>query len=102
MRGNSKSMDITTNTTTTANVPTHLPKHFQIFEKTGWALRTHKPSRRIDKAVKDYIHMIYEEETMNGRKLVPEEYVDRIRSARHSNGKKIFTTAQYLTASQVR
>lgn len=68
----------------------------------GWALRTHKPPRRIEKVVKDYIEKIYEEEKLYGRKITPDEYVRRIRTARNTNGSKMFSPSQYLTVSQVR
>jgi len=90
------------NTTTTTSSIIHLPKHFSLVEQMGWALRIHKPSRRIDKDVKDFIQEIYEEEKFNGRKIAPEDYVQRIRSARHLDGVKMFSPSQYLTISQVR
>ncbi len=91
-----------TNTTTSSNLPMQLPNYFSIFEQMGWGLRTHKSSHRIDKAVKDYIQKIYQEEKVNGRKTAPEEYVRCIRSARSLDGTKMFLPSQYLTISQVR
>ncbi|CAF1280023.1 unnamed protein product [Rotaria sordida] len=102
MRASNPAIHSVINTTTTSNSPIHLPKNFSLFENTGWASRTHKPSHRIDKAVKEYIQKIYEEEKVNGQKLDPEEYVRRIRSARNLDETKLFTPSQYLTVSQVR
>jgi hypothetical protein len=80
----------------------HPPKYFSLFEQMGWALRTHKPSHRISKEIKDFIKQMLEEESVNGRKNTPEEYVQRIRLARNSDGTKMFSPSQYLTVSQVR
>ena len=102
MRNESHVIYNTSHTTTTSYSSVHLPKHFSLCEQMGWALRNHKPPRRIEKLVKDYIEKICQEEKTYGRKIPPEEYVRRIRSARNSNGSKMFSPSQYLTTSPVR
>ncbi|CAF3133837.1 unnamed protein product [Rotaria sp. Silwood2] len=102
MRSDTIPISTATNTTTTSSSFIHLPKRFSLFNQTGWALRVHKPSQRIDKSVKDYIQKVYDDEKINGRKVPAEEYVRSIRAARNPDGTKMFSPSQYLTASQVR
>ena len=75
MRNESHVIYNTSHTTTTSYSSVHLPKHFSLCEQMGWALRNHKPPRRIEKVVKDYIEKICQEEKTYGRKIPPEEYV---------------------------
>ncbi|CAF3125343.1 unnamed protein product [Rotaria sp. Silwood2] len=102
LRNGANNFQTNSQTTTTYNLPNNLPKHFSLFEKTGWALRVHKPPHRIDKSIKEFIQKIHAEEKLNGRKIAPEEYVRLIRLARNNDGTKKFSTSQYLTPSQVR
>lgn len=87
--------------TTSQNI-SKIPKNFECFRQAGWALRVHKPPKRVSQMMKDFIGQIHGEEKFNGRKFPPEEYVRRIRSARDASGKKLFFPNQYLTAAQVR
>ncbi|CAF4263197.1 unnamed protein product [Rotaria sordida] len=94
------------NTVTTASsslyMPTTLPKTMKYFNEPGWALRTRKPPRRIDQAVKNFIKNIIEEEKKYSKRYQPEEYIKRIRTQRNEDGSKTFHPNQYLTLSQVR
>lgn len=51
---------------TNAIVPNRIPRHFQIFTTSGWALRTRKPWKQIDKLVKAFVKSIFEEEKVYG------------------------------------
>ena len=78
-----------------------LPRHLNWFEQSGWALRVRKASNAIHPSVKEFIQQVLVEEKRYGRKTPNEEYVKRIRTARHSDGTKMFQINQYLTLSQV-
>jgi hypothetical protein len=78
-----------------------LPRHLNWFQQSGWALRNRKATNAIDGDVKDFIRQVLSEEKRYGRKTPTEEYVKRIRTARHSDGTKMFQINQYLTFSQV-
>ncbi|CAF4154958.1 unnamed protein product, partial [Rotaria sordida] len=99
---NISSSSIQSTTTITAATTTLLdiPRHYKMFQTQGWALRTKKPSRPIDKNVKAFVKLIFEQEKLYGRKTPTEEYVTRIRTARNSDGSKTFKTTQYLTYKQ--
>ncbi|CAF1545057.1 unnamed protein product [Adineta ricciae] len=101
MRSGTSHFQLASQTTTTSNLPNYIPKRFSIFEKLGWGLRIRKQPQRIDTSIKEFIQNIYEKEMRNGRKIVPEEYVRLIRSARNSDGTKRFAISQYITSTQV-
>ena len=86
---------------TTSQQSGEIPKNFEFFRQAGWALRVHKPPTRVSQLMKDFIGEIYREEKVNGRKISPDEYVRRIRSARDTCGDKLFLPCQYLTVAQV-
>ena len=52
--------------TTIQDVPTYLPRRYKLFHTQGWALRTRKPAKPIDKDVKEFIKSIFEEEKIYG------------------------------------
>ena len=52
---------------TTAVVPNRIPRHFKIFTTSGWALRTRKPWKQIDKLVKAFVKSIFDEEKVYGK-----------------------------------
>ncbi|CAF4613272.1 unnamed protein product [Rotaria socialis] len=91
----------TLQSTATTTVLTNIPRHYKVFAMQGWALRARKPAKSIDKAVKEFIKSIFEEEKIYGRKTPVEEYVTRIRTARNNDGTKKFNPSQYLTYNQV-
>ncbi|CAF1458184.1 unnamed protein product [Adineta steineri] len=80
---------------------THIPRHYKVFSVQGWALRTRKKVKPIDKSVKEFIKTIFEEEKLYGRKTPNEEYLTRIRTARNTDGTKKFNPKQYLTCTQI-
>ena len=51
---------------TSAVALNHIPRHFEVFTKSGCALRTRKPPKPIDKLVKAFINSIFEEEKIYG------------------------------------
>ena len=51
---------------TTTNLFTTLPRHSKPFLTQGWALRKRKPAKPIDKDVKEYIRLLFEEEKSFG------------------------------------
>ena len=57
--------------TSTTISPILIPRHYKIFTEEGWALRTRKPYKPIDKAVKAYIKSIFEEEKLYGNLFFP-------------------------------
>ena len=91
--------------TTTLVVPSYIPttlsKTMKYFDEPGWALRTRKPSRRIDETIKEFIKNMMEEEKKYSKKYQPEEYLKRIRMHRNEDGSKTFNPNQYLTITQV-
>jgi hypothetical protein len=54
-------------TTTTTASSTHIPRHYRVFDSQGWALRVRKTAKRIDKAVKEFVKSIFEEEKVYGK-----------------------------------
>lgn len=52
--------------TTTAT--TSISRHYQLFQKSGWALRIRKPYKRIDEDVKAYLKLVFQEEKVYGRR----------------------------------
>ena len=67
IRGVNNSSVLHSTATATANTPSHLPRHYKYFTTHGWALRFRKPAKPIDKAVKEFIIAIFEEERTQGK-----------------------------------
>jgi hypothetical protein len=58
---------IISQSTTTTNSLISIPRHYKPFAIQGWALRKRKPSKPIDKDIKEFIKSIFEEEKIYGR-----------------------------------
>jgi hypothetical protein len=65
---NASSSILQTTTTTSINTPlTRSPRYYEVFNSPGWALRIRKPVKRIDKAIKEFLKSIFEEEKLYGK-----------------------------------
>jgi hypothetical protein len=98
----------TTQPTTTSSYTTMKPLNIlntsqtmKYFSYQGWALKVPKPYHRISDDIKLFIKSILHEEKLYSVKFSEKDFVRRIRTARRSDGTKMFSPEQYLTVSQV-
>ncbi|XP_062571575.1 uncharacterized protein LOC134233610 [Saccostrea cucullata] len=67
----------------------------------GWALKKARKFARFSVKVKEFLIRVYQEGEKSGRKANPNEVAQQMRSLRHSNGEKFFTSEEWLQPSQI-
>ncbi|XP_061181194.1 uncharacterized protein LOC133189818 [Saccostrea echinata] len=67
----------------------------------GWALKIARKFARFSTRVKEFLQRVYHEGEESGRKAIPIEVAQRMRSLRDSNGEKFFSSEEWLQPSQI-
>lgn len=67
----------------------------------GWALKRERKSARFSLKVRNYLKEVFESGEKSGQKANANIVVKHMRSARDSNGKKLFSPHEYLQPSQI-
>lgn len=67
----------------------------------GWALKKTRKFARFSSKVKDFLHRVFQEGEESGRKAIPVEVSQRMKSLRNSTGEKFFNPDEWLQPSQI-
>uniref|UniRef100_A0A8W8HL56 C2H2-type domain-containing protein n=1 Tax=Magallana gigas TaxID=29159 RepID=A0A8W8HL56_MAGGI len=67
----------------------------------GWALKKTMKFARFSSKVKDFLHRVFQEGEESGRKVIPVEVSQRMKSLRNSTGEKFFNPNEWLQPSQI-
>lgn len=67
----------------------------------GWALKKTRKFARFSSKVKDFLHSVFQEGEESGRKAIPVEVSQRMKSLRNSTGEKFFNPDEWLQPSQI-
>lgn len=67
----------------------------------GWALKKPRKFARFSAKVREFLQRVFQEGEESGRKAMPIEVSQRMRSLRNEDGEKIFSPDEWLQPSQV-
>uniref|UniRef100_A0A8W8NIJ4 C2H2-type domain-containing protein n=1 Tax=Magallana gigas TaxID=29159 RepID=A0A8W8NIJ4_MAGGI len=66
-----------------------------------WALKKTRKFARFSSKAKDFLHRVFQEGEESGRKAIPVEVSQRMKSLRNSTGEKFFNPDEWLQPSQI-
>lgn len=79
-----------------------LEHSLQYHETAGYALKRRKQVIRFSSKVKEYVHKVFQDGEVSGKKANPYTVSKNIRYEVDENGKRLFLTTEWLSPQQVR